>query len=380
MRLKGTPVQEVEASHLQQLIDNEVPEDYELEYKRDLPSTKGENKEFLRDVSAMANARGGVFIYGMGEKDGAAHEFSPFPKADGDGAVQKLGQVMSNGLKPRISGYLPKLVEVDGGVVLVLGVPQRVSDLHMVTPGDDRFYIRSGTSKERMSVSQIREAFEFAGQAAERLRRFRDDRLGRILVGETPFKLLGGARLVVHMLPLRSQSVGGLDKLWLEYDLIPFDNKATNKAFNADGFIRHGSKSGGEVPFYSQLFRSGGIEFVWALRDCGVENVRGKRYLPPLSVLGHHIGECARRFTSILAKVGVDPPLVMLVSLLEVRGMRYYRQGVAEYDQGPPLNRDTVHLPDVVIDTYGMPEDELEERLRPMFDALWNSGGEPKMP
>ena len=55
---------------IQFLIDNSVEESTELEYKRSFAKANPKWKEELaKDISAMANANGGIFIYGLAEKN-----------------------------------------------------------------------------------------------------------------------------------------------------------------------------------------------------------------------------------------------------------------------------------------------------------------------
>jgi predicted HTH transcriptional regulator len=63
---------------VQQIVDAQLPENQELEYKRDLPkritdpdraskSKTDPMEEFAKDVAAMANASGGVMLFGLAE-------------------------------------------------------------------------------------------------------------------------------------------------------------------------------------------------------------------------------------------------------------------------------------------------------------------------
>ena len=65
-------VSQWDASDLQALIGQE--ETSNLEFKRSdaLDNTDGNKRELAKDVSAMANAAGGVIVYGIEEKDNLA--------------------------------------------------------------------------------------------------------------------------------------------------------------------------------------------------------------------------------------------------------------------------------------------------------------------
>ena len=69
MRLLGKLLQEVTLEDLNGLVQAQIPESPTLEYKEALPGrADGERKEFLADVSALANTSGGVIIFGIREE------------------------------------------------------------------------------------------------------------------------------------------------------------------------------------------------------------------------------------------------------------------------------------------------------------------------
>ncbi len=67
------PIDAIDEAALQYMIDNQVSEGRDLEFKRELPGGGDEaSREFLADVTAFANAQGGDIVYGMDEANGAA--------------------------------------------------------------------------------------------------------------------------------------------------------------------------------------------------------------------------------------------------------------------------------------------------------------------
>ena len=91
-------VSQWDASDLQALIGQE--ETSNLEFKRSdaLDNTDGNKRELAKDVSAMANAAGGVIVYGIGEKDNLADGLD-------QGTMQTkewIDQVLTSNIEPKI--------------------------------------------------------------------------------------------------------------------------------------------------------------------------------------------------------------------------------------------------------------------------------------
>ncbi len=75
MSLYNKEIESISEQDLQSLVEDEVPENKNMEYKMSLPgNSDGEKKEFLADVSSFANASGGDIYYGIKEEDGLPKE------------------------------------------------------------------------------------------------------------------------------------------------------------------------------------------------------------------------------------------------------------------------------------------------------------------
>ena len=69
MPLSNIPISDLGQADFQRLVSNEVGEGRRIEYKLTLPGPdRKEKREFLADVSAMANAWGGDIIYGIDDE------------------------------------------------------------------------------------------------------------------------------------------------------------------------------------------------------------------------------------------------------------------------------------------------------------------------
>lgn len=116
---------------LETLISDGVEESIQLEYKSAdaLQNTEHYKKEIAKDVSAMANSAGGVIIYGIkefgsGDKKHLPERITSIKRS----VISKewLGQVISNGISPKIEGlriHPFSLSHIDE-VVYVIEIPQ----------------------------------------------------------------------------------------------------------------------------------------------------------------------------------------------------------------------------------------------------------------
>ena len=122
-------------------------------------------------------------------------------------------------------------------------------------------------------------------------------------------------------------------------------------------------------PGYIQVFRNGAIEAV----DTYLLNRRGN--IIRSIAYEREVLESVGRFLAIQRVLGVDPPLALMITLVGVNG---YRMGVdveTFMDDGAPIDRDLIPIPEVIVDGYHVDPGRL---LRPIFDAIWNAAGWPK--
>src|ERR1044072_6057971 len=104
------PLDKIESGDLQSLSSNGVMEGTQLDYKEALPGNDDDSKkEFLRDVSAMANANGGDLIYGIREHR-ATDDYSVkievvgVTAADIDAKRLWMESLIRDSIKPRLTG------------------------------------------------------------------------------------------------------------------------------------------------------------------------------------------------------------------------------------------------------------------------------------
>jgi hypothetical protein len=201
------PASQVTEADLQLLITNSVGERRNIDYKRDLPgTTDSDKKEFLADVSSFANAIGGFLIFGMAETGGLPTAITATRATDLDREAQRIDNLLTSGLQPRIR-YEPVWIATSLGPVLLIEIDKSLVGPHRVILGDHgHFYARNSTGKYRLDVSDLRQAFGGGARLFDRIRDFHADRLLLISRDEAPIpNLLTSAKIVLHIIPLSYQ-------------------------------------------------------------------------------------------------------------------------------------------------------------------------------
>jgi hypothetical protein len=378
----------ITAAHIQALVDEEERERSDLDFKEKLPDRSDSAKEdFVADVCAFANARGGDIVYGIqdkkdetGQPSGVAGAIVGLARVNPDREMASLLQVLDQNIQPKLSGIDWVLVEgAADGPVIVLRIPRSFSNPHMSTfRGQQRFYTRTGAQKRFFDIEEIRSAFIASESMGERARDFRAKRLMAISSGETPIPLMqSGTRLIIHVLPISSasKSVTQIDPRISSDLLMPpaQGDRYGDSRFNLDGAV--GYWSVGEVAAsYLQVFRNSALEFVHAYCSGTAEEglLLDERYID------ESIRKSLERSLQIFRRFERDPPYVLMASLIGARGaiihqQRWTRPGF----QHRKHEQDDLLLPDIWIENHPVNFDDI---VRPVMDVLWQACGHQRCP
>ena len=376
MALSNINFEDIAETILSEQVTTGIPEGILIDYKREMYGKKDDDvKEFLKDVSSFANTSGGHLIIGIDEAGGIPTEITPL-SGDADQDLQRLENLARDGIEPRISGLRMRAVAVNGGYVVVVRIPKSWSPPHRVSArGTNRIYGRNSAGAYELSIDELRVIFTSAASVLDRVRAFRAERLAKIDVGEAIVPLAkDNGRLIVHLVP--TSAFGFLSQIepgaaHAVQDLLrPMDSMGLSPRINFDGYagLYHGPD--GKCRSYTQVFRNGIVE---AVKVRVVSDPHDGQIWIPAQAFDRWILDQLPQYLFALQKLGVPPPIVLMITLQGVRGARL---GVERqsYDYPPKLDHDVLELPECVIEQYGSDVD-YHRAARPAFDALWNSGG-----
>jgi Putative DNA-binding domain len=378
MSLQHLNISQICGPAVQALVDSSASESKTLEFKQDLQVVTDEQKrEFLSDVTALANSDGGDIIFGIGEDKGVAVEVIGLRNFVPDDRIGQLENLLRDFVQPRLSGvqFLPRAL-ANGSHVLIVRVPRSFAAPHMVRhQGVTRFCGRNSNGKYDLDVHELRSAFLGSEGLSDRLRSFRLDRVNKLISGNAPVTLSSPHLSVFHLLPIASARPDlkfpgvTLKKILSMNAPQPFGVFASSARFNIDGILLTAERDANAFEGYVQVFRNGFLEAVDS-STIGPNGIGG--YVIPGIVWEKRILDGFQSYQGAMETLDLPRPFVASVSLLNVRGFKIDPQRAIRGREPSPVDRDHLLSDEVLIEPG---DEDLDVLLRPLFDQIWNGCG-----
>ncbi|WP_038015155.1 AlbA family DNA-binding domain-containing protein [Thalassobaculum salexigens] len=391
MALLHLPLSTIDEAQLDRLIKAKAAEARDIEYKRDTyGGSDADHAEWLADISSFANTVGGDLLIGMVASKGVPTVLSPITVAPDD-EILRLEQIARSGLQPRIPNLQFKAVPVaGGGHVLLIRIPRSFNPPHRVIrqgKGHNRFWARSSAGKYEPNVDELRTLFTLAPQLADRIRDFRFDRVAQIVAGNAPVQLLDRTCLIMHVVPfaaLDPRSLISLEQIERDPSAYPpFGRSAANNwRINFDGILllSNNDASASAQRAYVQVFRSGIVEAVASRVASGERTNGAPSFLQSIKIEGMLLTNGMRYLKSLQIQ-GVEPPYVVLISLVGVKG-NAIKAGISvdwsDGDDVSVLDRDQLHFTEVILETVPQSVQELGAMVRPLIEQIANASGQAR--
>lgn len=368
-------LEEIVEADLDELVQNAVAEGTSLEYKIELPGNSDDDKkEFLADVSSLANTSGGDLIYGLEERDGIAETVRGVEVENPDVTIGRLDSIIRSGIDPRIRFSVHPTPLADRKTVIIIRIEQSWIGPHRVVfRGWDKFFGRHSNGKYPLDVSGLRGAFTLSSAVAEKIQNFRRERIAELAVDITPIPFVEGSKLVLHLVPFESfGSTREFAVLSLRHSpqrLGPLTTAGgSSNRINLEGLIVFSILDQGSTVSYVQFYRNGILEVV----DFLARTVRnGETFISSSyerRVLGFLQGKLP-----VLQELGIQPPIFVFMTLIGVKGasmgINRSRYPVLETT---PINREILFLGEATLEGF---EQDPASIMKPVFDQVWNASG-----
>jgi len=160
---------------LKSFLDRKIPEGHHLDYKIALSGNTKEKQytEFLKDITAFANANGGNILIGVKEpKENLSLDDQIVGIEEGNRIAENLERVASSSIDPRISGLQTIPIPLsDGKYVILVHIPSSFGKSYMIDYNKTKthtFYIRHRESSFPMTTFEIKQSFLSSATAEEK--------------------------------------------------------------------------------------------------------------------------------------------------------------------------------------------------------------------
>lgn len=381
MAFETVKFEDITTSHLQQLVENSVPESRTLEYKAANYGHNDESKkEALKDITAFANSDGGHLIIGISEKNGTLAFAEGIDAASADTEIQRLESLLMANVEPRLIGHQIKSVSIPSNRhAIVVHVPRSWNKPHRTNfKNSKRFYVRNSSGVHEVSVDELRTLFLSSQSEMDRIRSFIENRIGALATSNGIMPLSATNLVALHIIPMLSFL--GNDRIDIAQifnkalSFFPMGTRGCNTGPNLDGLCTY-SGDNGKYDTYTQIFRNWSVEAVMA----GIErdHKEHKRLIPPW--VAEEVVKSITRYEKALADNGVQYPLVVFISLIRVKGAELRFRKDSDYFRPHlphPIDRDILTLPESILDQPPESGERAAFRLKGTLDALWNAAGE----
>jgi Putative DNA-binding domain len=387
MALPHIPLDRITERNILDLIDAQVAESNVIEYKRDTYGNgQADYKEFLADVSSLANTLGGDLIIGIHAHKGIPKSPSPFI-GSADDEILRLENVARSGLQPRIS-IEGRGIPTQGGHFLIFRVARSYNPPHRIMrDNSNRFWARSSAGKYEPNVDQLRSLFMLAPRIADLTRDFREGRLTRIATYDAPVTLMYPNVIVLHVVPFSAFDrdpplpMAELQRNYTAFHPIESHPSRGIKS-NFDGLLTmsNGDQSKGVERAYVQLFRGGIVEAVDGL----YANATGQPLIP-VAETDEIIISNSMRLMRDLSNINIDPPYAVLVSFITPQPARFNlmppksRQDWRSF-MGAHTDRTRYDFKEFIFDSVPTGVDGCAIIMKPCLDQIAHAGGAPASP
>jgi hypothetical protein len=386
MLFRDKSLDSVEEKDLQVLVDNGIGEAKTIEYKETLPGrSDSDRKEFLADISSFANAAGGHLVYGVRAQAGIPIDLCGLHSTDTDAEILRLEEMTRDGIRPRIPGIQFQPISLKRGTfAIITRIPKSWASPHQVIYQKTfRFFSRGVNGKYPLDVDELREAFILSETVTDRIKRFRVDRLSKIIANETPILLGLEPKVVIHIVPFSAlitserydifaPGIRLSDKLLPPYNIGA--HKDWERRYNFDGLLISSERRA-----YTQIFRNGIIEAVNSQGYHLFSDIGTDKEFININLLEDMLLYFPSIYIAALEQMGVEPPIVVMLSLLGVTGLPVVQYLQTQYGDSPqeigtPIDRAELILPELLVEDLSSAS---ELFMRPALDMIWNAAGEP---
>lgn len=321
------PIDTIDEAILQALVDNHVAERRNLEFKRDVPGRNDEQiKEFLADVTSLANAQGGDIIYGIEDESGVAASLPGIEVEDHDTEILRLESSLQANVAPRLTGVRTHWAPLANGKgAIIMRVPGSLIAPHRVIyKNSGRFYGRNSRGKYEMDVHELRLAFTQSEQLPLRFRQLHAEAIAAAKGADMPFAIEAAPAVVISVAPLGLFREAHSIPITRDHALVPHRVGGFSAIDTIEGVLQHApiATDTGTVGSFAITHRTGRTDSAFVIGGVRPGNNGKELRLVWPAAFEQGLRDMAISTQSRLHQFGVEGPWVVLVSVFGVKGFQ----------------------------------------------------------
>lgn len=324
-----------------------------MEYKHQLDN--GEKNKILKTVCGFANADGGLFIYGLEEKNGEAHKITgiSLKSKSWDDKKLQIQDWIDRGIEPRLNIEINMQNLDNDKIAILIKVPKSWNPPHCVKHKSNRlFYIRRDGSTNLMDYDELRQMFDLNNRLIENINNFRDERIVNF-ESENQEKF----KVIFHAIPLNAFSNNQID---LEKAQKKLEIREIIGGFykpNFEGLYQPHST------FFRQFYRNGIYEMHYTQYNT-IEEI-------PLKYFEEEYLKFAEEILDFYQKVDILCPIIFFVSLTNVQNHELTTNGLPRRNKVFDKKRSILNPKGIIIRN----KTQIENEVNNLFIPLWNHFG-----
>jgi hypothetical protein len=357
----------IEAGDIDRLVTSGRSEARDLEFKRELPGgSDTEIKEFLADVTSLANAQGGDLIFGIEDVGGVASAVPGLQLDDVDSSILRLENICRDGVEPRINGIKTRWIERSDGGVMVMRMPASLAAPHRIKfKNSGRFYARNSRGKYEMDTHELRHAFtENAGLPA-RFSSLHDSAIIASTGDSMPFALKREPRAIVTIAPITLfREARSLD-VTPEKAVMPVKPAGSiswmHTLEGALVYITPG-QADGSVRSYALTNRQGYVDAAWTIGgERELANGQSATLVWP-EKFEEGLIDMTTAATTWLSNYGIEGPWIVMATIAGVTSSQLV---TGNHSASREAWRDGARMQDLIVEQVS------RDALLPLFRSLW---------
>lgn len=343
---------DISLEDIQSVIDNQFTEDKYFEYKQEMKGNE-EKANILRVVCGFSNAEGGLFIYGLNEKDKKPHSIQGVSLNNKSWDEKKrsiLDSIYMN-IEPKVYVDI-KGIELPGtdNIVILIKVPKSFNSPHSVRDGQNRkFFIRRDGSTNPMDYEEIKSMFAMNSNLFENINRYKNNRINKMISNNNKY-----FQIIFHAIPFNifSNEYISLKKAR--------DLMSNNEFFR--GSYNYNFEGLYNVFYPSQIFRNGTFE--WRYEDS-----EGAKIFD-LSYFQYEYVDFVKESLTIYNELNINCPIVFFVTLINIQNIDI-QKSLMDRSKVIDTNRNILDPNGCIIKNTK----HIKNEVHNLFVPIWNHFG-----